>query len=256
MFLTYQPADLKKDQPCIPVLGDYTYTDERVSSFKLEGEFCFDMGMVTLHSKKGKKRLRSFKGKFDEQVHSITGKWTQDAEEQPVFELINNCKKIDQNTLLLFANKLDEHLSQSKNCRVDKVGFDEKGIFIKNLSGENLTLSNFSPTQLEWSTWSDSEQQRTDFKESVDLWFYDGNSAFVIVINSINWIEKKGADGPIKESETQHTEVWKYDGNQFENIFVEAADKADLSEVVWYAVRTNETIQLHENKTGGLWEWR
>jgi len=256
MFLAYKPEDLKNDNHCVDVLGDYLYLNEEISSFKLEGEFCFDMGIVTLHSKRGKQILKSFKGKFDGQVHGISGKWTHnETEEHRVFELKNTSENIDKKTLHQFAKLLDEHLRGSNKCSVDKVGFDERGIFIKNLKGKNLEVTYFSPNHLRWSTSSESENKSSDYNEIIDLWFYNKDKNFVIVTSSSDWQEKKGANGSINEQEVYETKVWKYDGNQFENIFVKDVDSADLSKRVWHAILTRETPQLHENKTGGLWEW-
>jgi hypothetical protein len=256
MFLAYKPEDLKKGDPCVEVLGDYLYVNEDISSFKLEGELCFDMGIVTLHSKRGKQTIKSFKGKFDGQVHEISGKWAHnEAEEHHVFELKNTSETIEKETLYQFAKLLDKHLGSSKKCSIDKVGFDEKGIFIKNLKGKNLAVTYFSPNHFRWNTSAKSENKSSGYNEIVDLWFYNKDKDFVIVTSSSDWQEKKDSNGSLEEQEIYKTEVWKYNGNQFENIFVKDVTNTDLSKRVWYAMLTKETVQLHENTTGGLWEW-
>ena len=57
------------------------------------------------------------------------------------------------------------------------------------------------------------------------------------------------------EKENQTFEVWQFDGKQFKNICAKNPDKINLSDMPWYAVYTNEKIQLYQNKTDNLWEW-
>ena len=255
MYLYYDPLTLDENNPCIKITGDYQLFTNESSSQKLEGELCFDTGIITLYAKKFKQTKESFKGIFKGQLHFMSGKWSRkNPPEHTNFQLKNTSQKIDKNSLALFAIKLDEHFTNKKEFSANKVGFDERGIFIEGIKGKNLNIKNFSHTNLKWSNWKNTTNKDSDYSESIDMWFYNNDTKFVIVINSIRWEEKQKDNGKIEESEYYHTEVWQYDGNRFNNIYVEDPQRSNLSKIQWYANINNNVIQLHNNKSNDLWE--
>ena len=252
MYLSYDPAEVSEETHCVDVRGDYNFKEKATSNFKLTGELCFDTGILTLYSKKGGEKESTFRGIFKGQVHSMKGKWSNKTKTKEAnFNLHNNIQSIEENSLHLFAVKLNEHLMKTKEFSGGKAGYDERGIFIEGIQDNNVIIKTFSPTTLKWSNNQETEKSSSDYIETVDLWFYNNDKAFVIIIHSMKWEEKKGKG----EKETLHTEVWRYDGNKFKNIFIDANENSHFSKKAWYAIEKDEIIQLYNNKTRELWEW-
>jgi hypothetical protein len=252
MFLSYNPDELKEETHCIEVEGDYNFKVKATSNHKLTGELCFDTGILTLFSRKGAEKESTFRGIFKGQVHSMKGKWSNKAKTKDAeFSLHNSIQSIEENSLHLFALKLNEHLLKTKEFSGGKAGYDERGIFIEGIQDNNLIIKNFSPTTLKWSNIQETETSSSDYIETVDLWFYNNDKAFVIIIHSLKWEEETGKG----EKETLHTEVWQYIDSKFINIFIDDAKNKNLSKKDCYAIEKDEIIQLHNNKTRDLWEW-
>ena len=255
MYLYYNPQTLNEKNPCIKIKGDYQLYTNESSSQKLEGNLCFDTGIITLYAKKFNQTKESFKGIIKGQFHFMSGKWScKQPPEHTRFHLKNTSQNIDKNSLALFSIKLNEHFKNQEEFSDTKVGFDERGIYIEGIKGKKLNIKYFSHTKLQWSNWEFTTSKDSDFSESIELWFYNNDSKFVIIINTINWKEKKQDNGSIEESEYFHTEVWQYDGNKFHNIFLEDPKKQNLANTEWYANTRNNVIQLHNTRTEDLWE--
>jgi hypothetical protein len=252
MFLYYDPEELSEKIHCIEVMGDYNFKEKGSSNYKLNGELCFDTGILTLFSKKEGEKESTFRGIFKGQVHSMKGKWSNNTKTKEAnFNLHNSIQTIEENSLHLFAIKLNEHLMNTKEFSGGRAGYDERGIFIKDIQDNNLTIKNFSPTNLEWSNQVETATYSSDYIETVDLWFYNNDKAYVVVIRSIKWEETKGS----MEKETLHTEVWQYDGKKFNNIFIADPAHKNLSKLDYYAIEKGEVIQLRSNKSRELREW-
>lgn len=250
LFLSYDPR--KQQEACIPVEGDYIALG--TSHTKLEGELCLDKESISLKSEKTDRTALTINGKADATMSSVQGEWKDGNNAGKVFELKNKNQKLPAEALKLFADKLQDHFNNHPLFVMDNIGIDEQGIFIKGFQSKGVTLEHFSSSNLKWSYWKESEMGSRDIIELLDLWSYN-NKDFVIVIRTVDWEEKIDEDGVPKESENINIEVWKYENNNFHNIFVPEPDKVDLSQVNWYAIAQNGVLQLHQNRPDMSWDW-
>lgn len=254
LFLSYQVLDWTNG--CVNLQGDYNYLQQQKSSNPLEGMLCLEDKKISLHSPKSEANIESFKGQIEGYLQVIKGQYlTNSNQPNGVFELYNTSKAIAPKTLLLFAQKLQKQLQKNKDFKLDEVSVDSQGIFIKNFQTERVVIKNFGSDNFKWTQSLSSNKKTIDKSEVIDLWFYNEDADFVIVINNFLWESETNKDGTSKDTETISYEVWKPNGNELENIFLDSVNKTNLSKINWYAITKNGRLQLHQNKPEGLWEW-
>lgn len=250
LYLSYDPRQQQSE--CIPVLGDYI--SHGTSHTKLQGELCLGAESLSLKSEDTDRTALTLKGKAHPAMASISGEWTDATQAGKTFELKNKNQVLAPETLKVFAEKLQVHFNNHPFFIADNIGIDEQGIFIKGFKSKGVTFENFSSSNLKWSYWQESEAGSRDIVEMIDLWLYNDKD-FVIVVRTVDWEEKIDKDGVPKESENINIEVWRFDEKGFHNIFVKEPEKADLSQVNWYAIAQNGVLQLHQNRPDESWNW-
>ncbi len=251
MFLYYDPNDIPQKSNCLEVKGDLNYRNRQIPIRKLNGTLCFDTGIATLHTSKNRINPSAFRGIFKGQVFDFKGKWTTNTKsEENSFRLDNISHSIDEKSLKLFAQKIDEHFQQLAYLKLSHVGYDELGIYLKNLRWDQVEIKKFSPTNLKWNCWNDSLNSNYFYQESIDLWHYDNSQQFVIIIHATEW---KVIDN--QEIETEKTTVWQWKDAHFVNILIDKAPSRTMPNADLIARIEGNQLQVIQKQKHQIWEW-
>lgn len=251
MFLFYDPNDVQKDSNCLAVQGDFNYTDRQTSIQRLNGTLCFDTGIATLFTSKKSINASAFRGIFKGQVFDFKGRWSTNSRTQEAsFKLDNQVHTIDEQSLQKFAQKIDEHLQKSSYLQLSHVGYDELGIYLKDLQWNQLEIKNFSPTNLKWMCWNDDQQSTYFYQESIDMWHYNKSQQFVIIMHATE-VKLKNSQA----IEVEKTSVWSWQDSSFVNIFIEQPSFPKNNSPDLFARIQGDRLQLVQKRSDQIWEW-
>ncbi len=251
MFLFYDPKDIYEDPNCLAVQGDFNYTDRQSSMQKLNGTLCFDTGITTLYTSKESINPSTFRGIFRGQVFDFKGKWsTNNGTQEARFSLDNQVHAIDEQSLQKFAQKIDEHLQKSSYLQLSHVGYDELGIYLKDLQENQLEIKKFSPTNLKWMSWNDDQQSNYFYQESIDMWHYNKSQQFVIIMHATE-VKLKGT----QTVEVEKTSVWAWQDSSFVDIFIELPSRLQKNSPDLFARIQDNRLQLVQKQNHQIWEW-
>lgn len=204
------------------ISGFYQYLSMQ-SPILLDGKiYMKEQKIILTHQKKNLVDER-FEGTFTPNFKVIKGTWTKTSKNQMLnFELQN---LMNQDNTALFLEALSSILSEDAEApSVEDVGWDETGIYLKNLHGRHLDYS-FFPDSFSANSWYSSTARNSSYEIDVYLKKLAFNNKYIAIVKDYHSTEyfehgKDKDEAPEVTTEINYS-VWMNLNDTIVNIFVE-----------------------------------